>query len=67
MLRNILTLIIIAAITVFGLNGCKKSPTKSKTTADYKAEAEEQISKENMLAELEKMEKAVDDEIGQEK
>jgi hypothetical protein len=58
---------IAAVILVFGLSGCKKrtGETKepTKTMADYQAEAEKEINRENMAEELEKLEKEVEEDI----
>ncbi|MHC4474836.1 MAG: hypothetical protein ACYTEL_04280 [Planctomycetota bacterium] len=73
MLRRILVIAVTAAIIGFGLAGCKKSPgptdaepnaaePEPKTKAEYEAEAEKEITKENMQAELEKMEAEIERE-----
>lgn len=69
MLRKVLVIVAVAAISVFCLNGCKKSPEESepekktpKTLADYEAEAEKEITKENMAAELDRLEKEIEAE-----
>ena len=55
---------VIIALAVFlgmSLAGCKDKPADIvKTDAEYKSSAEKEISKENMLDELDKMEKAID-------
>ena len=73
MLRRILIIAIIAVMSVFCMNGCKErsSSTQSgqeevKTAAEYEAEAKEQVNKENMAEELERIEKALDQDISQE-
>ena len=73
MLRKILVIVVVMAVSVFYLGGCKKRSSESEsgrevtgTLAEYKAEAEEQIDKENMGEELEKIEKALEQEISQE-
>ena len=73
MLRKVLVIAAVAAISVFCLSGCKKrsSETESgqevlKTAAEYEAEASEEINKENMAEELENIEKALEQEISQE-
>ncbi len=73
MLRKFFILSFIAVIVVFCLNGCKdrSSGTQSdqeeaKTAAEYEAEAEEQITRENMAQELERIEKAIDQDISRE-
>ena len=73
MLRKILVVVVMTAISIFYLNGCKKrtdeaqsDTEKVKTAAEYKAEAKEQINKENMDEELEDIEEAVEQDISQE-
>ena len=72
MLRKVLIIVSMVAISVFCLTGRKKKsePAESgakaaKTTAEYEAEAKKEITKENMAAELEQMEKAVEEEISE--
>jgi len=71
MLRKVLAIVAVIVICAFG---CKRRSSESegggeklKTTAEYQAEAKEQINKENMAEELEKLEKAMQQEIEQEK
>jgi len=65
-------IIVLAAMVVFYVNGCKKDSGQAetgqdvKTAAEYKAEAEEQINKENMASELDELEKTLEEEISQE-
>jgi len=73
MFRKILVIVIVTAISVFCLSGCKKRSSEPepgeevlKTTAEYQAEARQQINKENMAEELESIEKEVEQEISQE-
>lgn len=73
MLRRLLVLIALATITVLCLSGCKKTSSETeaqqdvvKTEAEYKAEAEKEINEDNMAAELEKIERAMEQEAGQE-
>ena len=73
MLRKVLVIVMAAAIGVFCMSGCKKRSSEAapeqeaiKTTAEYEADAKKEISKENMAEELEKLEKAVEDEISKE-
>jgi len=70
MLRKVLVIVAVAAISVFCLSGCKKRSSEAesgeevvKTMAEYEAEAREQITKENMAEELESIEKALEQEI----
>ena len=52
---------VLAIILGVGLAGCSDEPVDVvKTDAEYKSSAEKEISKENMLDELDKMEKAID-------
>ena len=73
MLRKLLVVITITAISVFCLCGCKKRPSQTqsgeeaiKTTAEYETEANREIDKENMAAELENIEKELEEELKQE-
>ena len=72
MLRKILLIIAVMSITVFCLNGCKKDSGQRQTSeeeikieAEYKAQAEEQINKDNMAEELDKIEKSIEQESDQ--
>jgi len=73
MLRRIIVVAAVAAISVFWISGCKKSPSSAskpeqevvKTQAEYDAEAKKDITKDNMASELEKMEKNVEQESGE--
>ena len=68
MLRKVLVIIAVAMISLFSLNGCKKSADTEevKTAAEYKAEAEQEIDEENMDEELERIEKEVGQDISEE-
>lgn len=72
MSRKLMLIIVLAAMVVFYVNGCKKDSGQAetgqdvKTAAEYKAEAEEQINKENMASELDELEKTLEEEISQE-
>ncbi|UCF43421.1 MAG: hypothetical protein JSV99_00375 [Planctomycetota bacterium] len=67
MLHKVLIIIIATAIGVFGLSGCKKkSDEEAKTAAEYKAEAEKEINQENRDAELDALEKALEEDISAE-
>ena len=70
MVKRIFILFLVAAITVLCMNGCKKKsdeePVEVKTEAEYKAEAEKQINTENMEAELDKLEKEIEQEAATE-
>ena len=67
MLRKVIVVITVTAIGVFSLSGCKKkSDEGAKTAAEYKAEAEKEITKENMAEELEAIEKAMEEDISAE-
>jgi len=72
MLRKILTIVIQAVLYLALLSGCKGSSSESqteqeavKTEAEYKAEAEKEINKDNMAAELDKIEKSMEQEAAQ--
>ena len=71
--RRILITVVVAAISVFCVAGCKKSPDEGeasqpeiKTSAEYKAEAESEITAENVAEELERMEKELEAELSRE-
>ncbi len=73
MLRKVLTISVAAILCISYMGGCKKTSSETvtqqdvvKTEAEYKAEAEKEISEENMAAELEKIEKAMEQEASQE-
>ncbi len=72
MLRTIVVIVSIAAISVFWMSGCKKTSSESKpeeevvkTQAEYDAEAKKDITKDNMASELEKMEKDVEQDVSE--
>lgn len=73
MLRKMLVIVAVVSIVAFCLSGCKKSPSETepnepvvKTMAEYEAEAEKEITEENMDAELEKIEKELQKETTEE-
>jgi len=73
MLRKILTIVVQAILCLSLLSGCKGSSTDTqteqeavKTEAEYKAEADKEINKDNMAEELDKIEKAMEQESAQE-
>jgi len=74
MLRKLFIIIVLATLSLVYIGGCDKtsSDTESddevevKTPAEYDAEAEKQITEENMEDELKKLEEAVDKEISEE-
>lgn len=73
MLRKVLVIVAVTAISVFCLSGCKKRSSKAesgqevlKTMAEYEAEAKKQINKENMAEELERIEKTLEQEVSKE-
>lgn len=73
MLRKVLFIAAMAAVSLLWLGGCKKRSSEAepnmpvvKTMAEYEAEAKEQINEENMAAELESIEKTLEKEISEE-
>lgn len=73
MLRKVLIIIALATISSFYFSGCDNSSGDAepdqeviKTMAEYEAEAEAQINEENMAEELDKIEKALEQEISEE-
>jgi len=74
MLRKVLVITAAVAISAFCLSGCKKRPSEPesdevtvKTMAEYEAEAKKKINKKNMVKELEKLEKEIEDDMRQER
>ena len=70
MLRRTLILVAVIAINVCCFSGCKKNSSeaeteKVRTMVEYETEAKEQINEENMQVELDKLEKAIQEEAGQ--
>ena len=74
MLRKTFLIVAIAALMGLCLTGCKKSSDDSntqvatpasevKTATEYGAEAEKEITKENMAGELDKLEKEIETDI----
>jgi len=74
MVRKIQFFFVVALMCVFWLGGCKKKvatdtgseQTTPKTMMELEDESKEEITKENMLEELEKIEKQVEKEISEE-
>ena len=74
MSRKAVTLFLVAAVLcVLYLGGCKGSSTDTqteqdavKTEAEYKAQADKEITKDNMAQELEKIEKSMEQDTAQE-
>jgi predicted small lipoprotein YifL len=72
MLRKIVAGWIAVALCLVCVAGCAKKstpptppPEKTKTAAEYKAEADKQITQENADQELKKLEQSVDQETAQ--
>ncbi len=72
MLRKLIAVVLIAVVAVAGF-GCKKTPAKTpaksapqktevKSQPEYDAKAKKEITSENMQAELDKIEKDVEQE-----
>jgi predicted small lipoprotein YifL len=72
MSRMIIAACIAVMLSVLCATGCaKKSPPpapaeKTKTAAEYKAEADKEINEQNASAELDKLQKNIDQEAAQE-
>jgi len=69
MYKKLLCLFVIAALSLCWFAGCKEDTTATeevKTEAEYKAEAEKEITAENADEALEDIEKEVDAEMTQE-
>ena len=63
--RLVIIAVLAIGVVLMSLGGCKDKPADTesdivKTDAEYKAEAEKEITKDNLLEELEKDEKSVD-------
>ena len=71
MWRKLYIIFVIVVLTCLATTGCKKKSSDTeaeqvKTTAEYEAEAEEEIDSSNMDAELERIEKELAAEEQQE-
>jgi len=73
MLSKIVAGLLVVMLCVVGLAGCRKAseepppaPEQTKTAAEYEAEAEKEITEENMADELDKLEEAIEEEAAQE-
>ena len=69
MLRKTLIMILLATLCLFYINGCDTETEEEvvvKTPAEYEAEAEKQITEENMEEELKKLEETIDKEMSEE-
>ena len=70
MLRTILVIAVVASMNIFCLNGCKDSSSEAepgaeeiKTAAEYAEEAKKEINEANMDEELDRLEKALEQDI----
>ena len=70
MLRKLITVIVLVLVVVV-VSGCRKKPahtetakTEVKSQADYNEMAKKDINSENMQAELDKLEKEIQQESG---
>lgn len=70
MYKKILCLVVIVTLGISFLGGCSKDDTSAveevKSEAEYKADAEKEITAENMDQTLSDLEKEIDTEISQE-
>ena len=67
---NTLITWVVAAACFWGVSGCQKTQEpapqeQTKTAAEYKAEAEKQITSENAEEELDKLEQSINAEAAQ--
>jgi excinuclease UvrABC ATPase subunit len=69
MLLKTITIWLVVMVCLAGFSGCGKSSNEppapqeqTKTAAEYKAEAEKEITEENADAELKKLEQSIDQE-----
>ena len=65
--------LLVVMLCFVGLVGCGKTsnepapaPEQTKTAAEYQAEADKEITEENMSDELDKLEQSIDEEAAQE-
>ena len=71
MKKRFIIAVLTAGVVMMSLGGCKDKPANEeesdivKTPAEYKQQAEKDITKENMLQELDKLEKAVDQDTAE--
>ena len=67
MLRKILLIAAVAAIGIFCITGCKKSAPEDQpveeAVVDYKAQAEKEITVDNMVVELDRIEKSLEEDL----
>ena len=68
MTKNLITIVLIVALTIMGF-GCKKTsdddappPIEVKSQAEYDEQAKKEVSTENMQAELDNIEKELQQE-----
>ena len=69
MLRKTLIMILLVTLCLFYINGCDTETEEEvvvKTAAEYEAEAEKQITEENIEDELKKLEETIDKEMSEE-
>lgn len=61
MARRFIMLLLAAGLGLLGMTGCKKSPEETpKTQAEFKDEADKEITEENMNEQLDSLEKEID-------
>ena len=72
MAKRISVLCIVTLMLIFGLFGCKDSggngdvdvnEVEVKSEAEYKAEADEEITEENMSEELDELEESIEEDV----
>ncbi|MBE0534944.1 MAG: hypothetical protein IH624_04680 [Phycisphaerae bacterium] len=67
MARRLTVLLLAACLALLGMTGCKKSPEETlKTKAQFKAEADKEITEENMAEHLDSLEKDIEADMGDE-
>ena len=70
MSRMIIAVCMAVTLALVFVTGCAKKsqpPEQTKTAAEYKAEADKQITQDNAGKELDSLEKSINDEAAQEK
>jgi hypothetical protein len=66
MLSTLFRTVVLVAVGVLCLPGCRKEEPAAKTMAEYETEARQEIGKDNFLSELDAIEKSVEEDIARE-
>jgi len=66
MLKKILAVVVLISVIITGFAGCEGKSPQTETSADYKPETKQEITAENMAAELDRLEHEIDLDISSE-